>query len=67
MADQIGAIKQLKPSQMAIDCKEKMSYPVLVSATVRCCDIVRIERIRNARVVGSTPALGNIPGDIRHF
>lgn len=36
-----------------------MSYPALVSATVRCSDIARIGRIRNAKVVGSTPALGN--------
>ncbi len=44
---------------MRIDSKEKMGYPTLVSATVRCCDIARRSRIRNAKVVGSTPALGN--------
>jgi hypothetical protein len=36
-----------------------MSYPALASATVRCCDIAWIGHIRNAKVVGSTPALGN--------
>jgi hypothetical protein len=57
--DQMGASNQIKPHQMAIDCKEKISYPALVSATVRCRDIAWIGRIRNAKVVGSTPALGN--------
>ena len=56
--DQIGTSKQVKWHQMAIDSKEKMGYPTLVSATVRCCDIAWIGRIRNAKVVGSTPALG---------
>ncbi|MFA6915489.1 MAG: hypothetical protein WC222_03770 [Parachlamydiales bacterium] len=37
-----------------------MGYPALVSATVIYCDIAWIGRIPNAKVVGSTPALGNI-------
>ena len=36
-----------------------MVYPTLVSATVRCCDIAWIGRIRNAKVVSSILALGN--------
>jgi hypothetical protein len=52
-------MKQWKPPQMAVDCKEKMDYPALVSATVQCCDIAWIGRIRNAKVIDSTPALGN--------
>lgn len=36
-----------------------MSYPVLVSATARCGDIAQRSRIRNAKVAGSIPVLGN--------
>ena len=45
---------------MAIDSKEKMGYPTLVSATVRCGDIAWIGRIRNAKVAGSTPVSGTL-------
>ena len=57
--DQIRTINQSKSPQMAIDSKEKMGYPTLVSATVICCDIARRSRIRNAKVAGSIPVLGN--------
>ena len=59
MVDQKRTAKQLKSPQMTIDCKEKMGYPALVSATARCSDFAWMGRIRNAKVASGDLIVAN--------
>lgn len=59
MVDQKGATKGDKWQQLAIDSQWRLGYDFVLSAAAEGCGVKCGRRIRNAKVVGSSPALDN--------